>query len=493
MIRWIVGIAIRRSSGKGLLVGDVVTGSFLSRIFPHHHYIGENDLVGHSYCVGTTGTGKSTLLQMLAIHVIKSGHGLFLLDPHGNLAKDVIRSILSDPELAAKAQEDVIYFAPRQLDYVFPMNVLKVDNKLNQFTAHDRSQLILEAFRRRWPRSLTGMSRWSDIAENLLCTLIENNLTLVQMKDLLRKEKWRKGLLQNVTNPEVLNWWQHDFVGFGRHTNEYTESTRSRASAFVTNPYLRLLLGQPTNKLTFRRYMDEGKIFIANLHGFKPKAQKLLGCLLTTFLEDAAMSRIGTPPDQLTKVVGIIDEFPTFSAGQTDDPGNTDNLEATLSQTRKGGLQMILAHQTLSQVTDKMLGAIGNASRKLIFGLTPQDAKKLSDELGVYEPESVKRDSQNTTQHPVYLSVQEQQRLLTDHIKFQPDRHLLLQTRDGTTTHLYTANRAPYSATVEDVEEFCQANLKQHCIPYAQAQRNLESTIEDNDPGPIPAYTITKL
>ncbi len=249
----------------------------------------------HTYVVGITGQGKSKLLEHTLFQDITQGRGCGLLDPHSDLASDTLRylaswhdkSYMDKPYLHdPKNLERIIYFDPSRTDYILPFNVLDT-----QFGTYETAQNIVEAFRRTWPQSLAEAPQFSNIALAALITLIENKQTLVDMHRLLTDDDFREELLAHVSNAEVVSFFHDRYDRWGREAPLMRESTLNKVAAFTFNPQLRLILGSKENALDFRRIMDEGKVLIVDLGRCDPETRRLLGSLIVTGLELAALSR----------------------------------------------------------------------------------------------------------------------------------------------------------------------------------------------------------
>lgn len=460
--------------------GDLVIGKNAHHPLYKCH-IPERARSRHCYIIGNTGTGKSKLLEHMLLQDFASGRGVLLIDPHSDLIRDLLKSILSDPQLATRAQERIIYFNPMRDDYVIPMNVLNMPSAKSSYTA---AQTVIEAFRRTWPGSLKTAPRFEDIALNSLICLIENGLTLVHMRRLLRDKHFRGRLLQRVTNPEVVDFFRHEFSAFGRDRAAWTESTRNKISAFTTNPHFRVTLGQPDNRLVLRELMDRGAYVLIDLGDCRGVAEKLMGSLLATLLEEDAMSRKDIPPEQRRPFYAYIDEFTSFSADQ-DDEGHNRSLTTILSECRKFGLSLTLAHQNLSQITPRMLGAIGQTRTKIVFGIEYQDAEYFAKRLTRVDMEAIKHAAQTDTQHPLFKTVFEQLREMADQLTEPPDRHAIVKGHDRSVKQIKTITIPRYKASDDDVDRFLKESLAANGIPFADARRVVDRSLRE----PADEYT----
>lgn len=420
----------------------------------------------HMYVIGITGKGKSKLLESCLYQDIRAGHGCVLIDPHGDLTEGVLRYCLSKGVLSTATAGRLIYFEPTRQDYVIPFNVLATGGE-----PYEVAQQVVEAFRRTWPESLREAPHFSNVATAALITLVENGLTLIHMHRLLVDAEWREQLLQRVNNPEVVGFFRERYDRWGRDAPMLRESTLNKVAAFTFNPYLRLVLGQRENRLDLRRVMDEGQVLLVDLGRCDGETRRLLGSLLVTGLEQAAVSRQNVPRDQRRPCYAYIDEFQDFAAN----PGSVKSLAQILSECRKFGLHLTLAHQNLSQLSERMLGAIGNIQTRVIFGLSRRDAEWFAQEVGRVDTQAVKRESQTEVQHPVFSPLAEQWEEWAVQLKDQPARQAVVAGHDGTVRRIWTLRIPPYRVPDDAVAKVCAMSLERHGVAHQRAAANVEA------------------
>jgi hypothetical protein len=440
------------------------TGRF--SFFPLYS-IPERARSAHMYVIGITGKGKSKLLENCIVQDIQAGRGCVLIDPHSDLAEDVLRSCLSRGALGLKDHKRLIYFEPTRQDYVIPFNVLAGSEEPYQI-----AQRIVEAFRRTWPDALKEAPHFSNVATAALITLIENKLTLIDMHRLLTDQDWREALLTKTRNAEVVSFFHDRYDKWGRDAPYLRESTLNKVAAFSFNPYLKVILGQKENRLNLRQVMDEGKALLVDLGRCDGETRKLLGSLLVTGLEQAAASRQDTPKVKRRPCYAYIDEFQDFAAN----PGSVKSLAQILSECRKFGLHLTLAHQNLSQLSERMVGAIGNIQTRIVFGVSRRDAEWFAREVGQVDTEAIKHEAQTETQHPVFEPLTDQWQQWVDVLRFQPSRKAMVATHEGKTVNVWTLPIPPYTATNEQLAALRAMSLQLHGIPFSQAKQNFEVT-----------------
>ncbi len=378
----------------------------------------------HMYVIGITGQGKSKLLEHLLFQDITSGRGCGLLDPHTDLAQDLLSNLSANRFFDSERNRGrVIYFDPSRSDYLIPFNVLSTS-----FSPYVTATNCLEAFRRTWPESLKEAPRFTNILMAALLTLIVNRMTLVELPRLLTDKDFRESLLENVDDLEVISVFRDRLDKWGREQPLILESILNKVGALMLNPTLKLILGHKENRLDFRRIMDEGKVFIADLGRCDGETRKLLGSLIVTSIEQAALSRKDKPGHERTPFYFYIDEFQDFVANE----GSVQTLAQILSEARKFGLSLTLAHQTLGQVDyERMRSALGNIGTKIVFAVDRDDAEIMAKKLFVISGEEIKHqvessDAQERT-HPVFYQLNEEWEKATQEIQNLKPRACLVK------------------------------------------------------------------
>lgn len=418
------------------------------------------DRSAHMYVVGLSGKGKSKFLEHCLVQDIVGGRGCGLIDPHSLLADDIFRNLLTSGNLNDEISDRIIYVDPARDDYVVPFNVLLSSDK-----PYDIAISILEAFRRTWPDSLREAPHFSNVATAALIVLIENGLTLMDMHRLLTNDEFRNECLTRVSEPSVIEFFRDRYERWGREAPMMRESTLNKVGAFSLNPRLKMMLGQTENHLDFQKIMDDEKILIMDLGRADGETNRLIGSLVTTGLERAMRRR---RRDNLWSLT--IDEF----AGYVANEGSAKTLSHVFSEGRKFRMSMTVAHQDLSQLTPRMLGALSNVQTKVIFGVGREDAEYFSKLIGRVDAESVKRQPKTETQHEMFESLPEQWEQWIDQLRFQAPRQAMVSNQAGDVSSIRTITIPPYSVGDEEVEELRRASLKRHAIPYGKALRNVE-------------------
>jgi len=381
------------------------------------------------YVIGMSGNGKSKLLEYCLYQDIAASRGCGLIDPHSLLADDLLRllvtrNVLADPDIRHR----LIYVDPARTDYVVPFNVLATQAE----HPYDVAAAVLEAFRRTWPECLSEAPHFSNVVTAALIVLIENGLTLMHVPRLLTNSEFREQCLERVTDSSIVEFFHDRYDQWGREAPLLRESTLNKIGAFSLNPRLKLMLGQQANHLDFRAIMDEGKILLLDLGHSDGETNRLIGSLVVTGLELAMRRRRSHKLWNLT-----IDEF----AGYVANEGSVKTLAHVFSEGRKFRMSMTVAHQDLSQLTPRMLGALSNVQTKVIFGIGRHDAEYFAKLIGRVDAEAVKRDPKTESQHELFSPLSEQWEQWIDRLRFQPARQATVASQDGRVVSLRTQHR----------------------------------------------------
>ena len=336
---------------------------------------GEEALVGlsvpdarhHTYVIGKTGSGKSTLLRNLVLQHLHQGHGVALIDPHGDLVEDLL------DHFPPSRADDLVYFNPSDLE--FPLGLNPLFN-----VPRDRRALVTDglvgAFKSIW-RDSWG-PRMEYILANCLAALLEcQNTTLLGVNRMLTDDTYRAWVVRQIRDPQLRFFWEQEFAGYDeRFRREAIAPIQNKLGQFTLHPAIRNILGQVRSKVDFRFMMDTGRVFLANLSKGKLGAEKanLLGSLLVTQFQLAAMSRADMAETERRDFHLLIDEFHNFT---------TDSFTTILAEARKYRLSLTLSHQYLDQLTLPVRQAVlGNVGTLLAFRVGYTDASVLERELG---------------------------------------------------------------------------------------------------------------
>jgi hypothetical protein len=328
--------------------------------------LSDNDRRHHLYVIGKSGAGKTTLLRNLILQDIEAGHGIGFLDPHGDLASDVLDHI------PRRRIEDVVYFNPADAEYPIGLNLLKVGSP-------DRRHLvasgIVSAFKSHW-----GLSSWGPRLEYILYAAVAaltecENVSLLGLQRMLSDSRYRTWVVKQVKDPVVRSFWVNEFEFYDdRYLHEAIAPIQNKVGQLLMSPHLRNILGQVRSRIEARFMMDEGRIFIADISKGRLGADKsnLIGSFLVTQFELAAMSRSDVPERERQDFFLYVDEFQSFMS---------DSFVSILSEARKYRLCLTLSHQYLGQLRPEIRDAVfGNVGSIVAFRAGQRDAEVLERE-----------------------------------------------------------------------------------------------------------------
>ncbi len=351
------------------------------------------DLAQHCYVIGASGSGKTNVLRNVLIQAINQGEGIGVLDPHGDLAHDLIDYI------APSHIRDVCYFDAADLAYPMSWNLLAS-------VPADQQPLVTEGIVGAF-RNLFGAGwgyRTEHILRNAVAALLAaDNTSLLGIAKLLTHPTYRASILNQVTDPVVRGFWFDEFEQWSiSFRQEAIAPLQNKLGALFASPALRNILGQVKNRFDPRTLMDNRGIFIARL----PKGligdgpANLLGALLLTQFQQAALQRANAAVENRTPFHLVIDEFPCFL---TDEP---EAFATTLAEARKYGLFLTLAHQFTAQIhSDELQQAIlSNVGSTIAFRVSGRDARLLED---VFAPDFTRPHLVNLKRGEVIAKIQQ--------------------------------------------------------------------------------------
>lgn len=330
----------------------------------------------HLYAIGKTGSGKSTLLRNLIVQDIEAGRGLMLLDPHGDLAEELLDYIPS------WRIEDVVYLAPADLAYPIGFNVL-------QHAPPDDRPLIaanvVATFKHVW-RDSWG-PRLEYVLYNTVAALLDfppsrGGVSLLGIPRMYTDADYRARVVKEIRDQRVRAFWTQEFTAYSsQHATEVVSPVQNKIGALLAAPAIRNMLGQATSTLDLAEAMDNRRIIIGNLSKGQlgEAATNLIGSLLVTAVQLAAMRRATIAEEERVDFAVYLDEFHNFT---------TDAFASILAEARKYRLSLVLGHQYLAQVAPAIRAAVfGNVGTLVAFQVGYDDAEELAGEFSPYAPE----------------------------------------------------------------------------------------------------------
>lgn len=395
----------------------------------------------HMYVLGKSGTGKSVLLHNLITQNIKNGEGVCVIDPHGELAEEILELI---PENRIK---DVIYFNPADPDFHIGFNVLQIDDpKLKHLVASG----IMGIFTKIWANAWS--SRMEYILNNAILALLDTpGTTLLGIPRLLVDKEYRQMIIGNLKDPIVKSFWLHEYEEWrDQFRNEAIAPIQNKVGQFLSTSIIRNVVGQSKSTIDIFKIMNEGKIFIVNVSKGRigEDNSALLGGMIITKLQLAAMERVRIPENERRDFYLYVDEFQNFA---------TESFANILSEARKYRLNLIIAHQYIAQIANsegsKVSDAVfGNVGTMIIFRVGAEDAQFLEKE---FEPEFTAQDLVSLPNYNIYLKLMV----------------------DGVTSRPFSAITLPPMVSVDPDNDTKERIIESSRVLYARSRTEVESEI----------------
>ena len=339
-------------------------------------YLTPEQRVRHTHIIGSSGTGKSSLLFNLIRQDIENGEGVGVLDPHGDLINQIL-GVIPDDRI-----DDVVLVDPSDINFPIGFNILQAhSDEEKELLASD----LIAVFRR---LSTSWGDQMDTVLQNAILAILESTQggTLADLRMFLLDTKgtqFRKQFLKSVTDREVVLFWEKVFPQLTG--NKSIGPVLTRLQDFFIRKPLRNMVGQSQNRLDFADIMDRQKIFLARLpEGCGEENSYLLGTLLVSKFQQLAMARQSRQADQRKKFWLYIDEFDHFI---------TPSMAKILSSVRKYGLGLTLAHQELHQLQSdaKVASAVmTQPCTRVVFKVGDDDAKKLGEGFESFDARSLK-------------------------------------------------------------------------------------------------------
>lgn len=328
--------------------------------------IKKRDRARHMYVIGKTGTGKTTLLENMAIQDILNGEGVGIVDPHGEFAEKMLKFVPED------RVDDVLYFAPHDMDWPIAFNVMEnVDPTQRHLVANG----LLGVFKKIWPD--VWSPRMEYILNNCILALLEYpDSTLLGINRMLSDKNYRDKVVDNMSDPVVKAFWTDEFAKYSdRFMTEASAAIQNKVGQFISNPLIRNIIGQSKSSFDIRDLMDKKKIFLMNLSKGRigEENSRLIGAMLITKIYLAAMSRVDIPESEREDFYLYVDEFQNFA---------NESFKDILSEARKYRLNLILAHQYIAQMEESIRDAVfGNIGTLITFRVGAYDAETMESEF----------------------------------------------------------------------------------------------------------------
>jgi len=386
----------------------------------------------HMYVIGKTGMGKTTIMENMVLSDIYAGHGVGVVDPHGDFAEKIIDFI------PPARINDVVYFNPADLDNPIGFNVFEVQREEQK---HLIASGLMGTFKKIWPD--VWSSRMEYILNNTILALLDYpGSTLLGINRLLADKSYRKRVIKQLKDPVVKAFWRDEFASYNdRYAQEAVAPIQNKIGQFLSASVIRNMVAQVKSTINIRELMDSKKILIMNLSKGRigEDNSRLLGGMLITKLQLSAMERVDTPEHERKDFFLYVDEFQNFA---------TPSFANILSEARKYRLSLIMAHQYVAQLDEVVADAVfGNVGTIITFRVGGADAEVLSKE---FTPTFTEEDIVNLSKYQIIL------KLMIDGVASHPFSALTLPpigSRTDSLDKVIRVSRERYGRKREVVEE----------------------------------------
>ncbi|PLX28822.1 hypothetical protein C0581_00825 [Candidatus Parcubacteria bacterium] len=386
----------------------------------------------HMYVIGKTGMGKTTMMENMVLHDIYKGHGVGVVDPHGDFAEKLIDFI------PPSRINDVVYFNPADVDFPIGFNVLEVKSEEQK---HLVASGLMGIFKKIWPD--VWSARMEYILNNTLLALLDYpGSTLLGINRLLADNKYRRKVVKQLKDPVIKAFWRDEFANYEpRYAKEAVAPIQNKIGQFLSASVIRNMVAQVKSTIDVREIMDSKKILIMNLSKGRigEDNSRLLGGMLITKIQLAAMERVDMPESERKDFFLYVDEFQNFA---------TPSFANILSEARKYRLSLIMAHQYVAQLDELVADAVfGNVGTIVSFRVGGADAEMLTKE---FEPTFMETDIVNLTKYQILL------KLMIDGVASQPFSALTLPpigSPTGSSDKIVRVSRERYGKAREMIED----------------------------------------
>lgn len=391
----------------------------------------------HYYIIGKSGTGKTALLNNLAVQDIVGGRGCCVVDPHG----EFVEGLLS--QVPRERIDDVVYINPADTAYHTGFNILEVEDPNEK---HLIASGLMGIFTKIWAN--VWSSRMEYILNNCVLALLDTpGSTLLGIPRLLVDKNYRQRIISNVKDPVVLTFWVNEYENWqDKFRSEAIAPIQNKVGQFLSTAIVRNIVGQKKSTINIFNMMNEGKIILLNVSKGRVGEDNsdLLGSMFITKIQLSAMERVKIPEDQRRDFYLYVDEFQNFA---------TDSFADILSEARKYRLNLTMAHQYIGQLsiqgnTNVRDAVFGNVGTMVIFRVGAEDSVFLEQELA---PEFMAHDMVNLPNYKIYT------RLMIDGVTSRPFSAdtlppLKVDVPVCTEAEIINASRKRYCRSREEVE-----------------------------------------
>ena len=347
----------------------------------------------HIYVIGKTGTGKTTWMQNMALQDINTGEGVCVIDPHGDMIEWLLQRIPKE------RVDDVIHFYPPDIDRPLGLNLLEATTPAEKDMVV--SEMIAIFYKLFDPNSAGIVGPiFEHYMRNAMLLLLadETGATLIDIPRVFTDKAFREAKLVNVTDPTVLRFWKEEFAQAEKsnQVGELFSYIISKIGRFISNEMMRNIVGQAKSSFDIRDVMDSKKILLVNLaKGLTGEINSnLLGFIMVSKMQMAALSRADMAENSRNDFYLYIDEFQNVT---------TESIATILSEARKYRLNLIIAHQFVAQLDEKIRDAVfGNVGSLVAFTIGAPDAETIGKQ---FEPDVSQNDLINIENRNAYVKL----------------------------------------------------------------------------------------
>lgn len=384
----------RGTDSNRLVPGKVLLGHNVHQGSRTPIYLEAEDRLRHVYVIGQTGTGKTSILKNMIVQDIHNGEGVCFIDPHGSDIEDIMANI---PE---HRRGDVIYFDPADMERPMGMNMLEYDIRYPEQKSFVVNEL-LSIFNKLFDMKTAGGPMFEQYFRNATLLVMEDPVTgntLLDISRVLADENYRRLKLARCKNPIVKQFWQKiaGQAGGDASLENIVPYITSKFDNFLGDEIMRPIVAQEQSAFNLRNVMDERKILLINLSKGRLGEinANLLGLIFVGKILMAALSRVDAPKDQRPPFYLYIDEFQNVT---------TDSISQILSEARKYGLSLNVAHQFIKQLDEGIRNAVfGNVGNMITYRISPEDAEILEK---VHTPAFTAQDISNIDNYNAYVKM----------------------------------------------------------------------------------------
>ncbi len=422
----------------------------------------------HMYVIGKTGMGKSTLMENMIIEDVRAGRGVAVVDPHGELAEKVLKFI---PDYRV---EDVVYFNPADTDHPIAFNIVEqVEPHLRHLVASG----LIGVFKKLWADSWGP--RLEYILRNAILAVLDyEGSTLLAVTRMLADKQFRKRVVDSIQDPVVKAFWVKEFAGYqDKFASEAVAPIQNKVGQFLSSSLVRNIVGQSKSSIDIREIMDNKKILIMNLSKGRigEDNTQLLGAMMITKIQLAAMSRVDMPENDRNDFYLYVDEFQNFA---------TDSFANILSEARKYRLNLIMGHQYIEQLSELVGSAVfGNVGTLVVYRVGATDAESLVKE---FTPVFTEEDLVNLPKFNFCL------KLMIDGVASDPFTARCLPPLasseiTGNESVVINLSRQKYAGERDDVEREISAWHADEFLPPKPAPlvSNIDSQVKASSQAPV--------